>query len=100
MAVEPRADELGEVVLQLRPGLMAVFDEGTVQEVEIVAIIKSFFAPMWRQLAGIYVRQGGQLHLTDCFVHCDAHGSRLPFPSATAEVASTVLKLFFLFRFI
>jgi len=46
MAAYPLADELAEALLQDRPGLIALFDEGTAQDVSSVAIIKSFFPPM------------------------------------------------------
>src|SRR5712691_529701 len=100
MAADPLADALTEPLLQLRPGLILPFNEGTVQEVESLAIIESFFPPMSLRLLGTRVRKGGQLHLTDCFVHGDAHRSRSPFPSTAAEFASAEVKQFSLFSLI
>src|SRR6266567_2829792 len=100
MATYPAADGFAEVVLQSRPGLICLFDQRTVQEVESLAITKSFFPPMLLRLLDTRVRKGRRLHLTDCFVHSDAHRSRLPFTPVSAEFVSADVKQFSVFPLI
>src|SRR5437588_6875925 len=100
MATYPAADGFTEAVLQSRPGLVCLFDQRTVQEVESLAITKSFFSPMLRQFLATQVRKGCRLHLTDCFVHSDAHRSRRPFTPVSAEFVSADVKQFSVFPLI